>query len=175
MGDRCYCDLTIIGILHPDHTERLAAAIAASSPDDIGGLEKIREALQAGRNHFDYYEVNYAQMDEGLEAELTELRLGYIWHNDAGDEYGPADNYYDAVTGEAAEHCLSNGAICLTLDEIDREGVLENARRWQAFAKEAKFFAPRSNHEFLALATDPNVPKGWFDLAAAPLAEVAEN
>lgn len=167
MGDRCYCNLTLIGILSHEHVSHLAQVLVDAGVDEYGSnAKKVEDALLNGENSFSFYDVNYAQMDSTLQSACTDLKLSYIWHNDSGDDYGEADTYHDARSDEEIEYNLSNSCICLTLEEINREGAVEEARLWEKFSKDVKFFVYKSNHELIAAQAAETLPEGYIELIA---------
>jgi len=170
MGDRCYCTLTLSGILQKEHISLLAGAINGADPADysktIKGLAQLEANIANGQASFDFQDVNYAQMDDDLKATCESLRLSYVWFNEAGDEYEASETYYDARTGEHPEYNLVNGSIGLTLDEIDMPGALEKARHWRDFGKSMIFFVAASNHDLLATEGYADRPQGYLELLA---------
>lgn len=103
-------------------------------------------------------------MDGGLATTLEALCLSWVWHNDAGDEYGPADGFFDARSQESAVYGLINGFIALTLDDLRQDGALEEARKWESFGNEIKLVIYDSNHDLIAKRAKGEIPEGYEGL-----------
>jgi hypothetical protein len=160
MGDRCSCTLRIAGVLKHEHIPLLAKAMDNAGVDG----RQNEDLLKEGKDFFDFYEVNYGSMDQHLQKTLFSLKLSFCWNNDFGDEYGPADLYYDARTGKMAEYSLSNNSICLTLRQIEQDGVLEEAKKWQEFSRTMKLCVAESNHDLVAKVASDQSLRGYLDL-----------
>lgn len=166
MGDRSFCTLKIFGALHISHIDFLAEAIddAGANPMSDGN---IRQSLREGHNVFEFEEVNYAQLDNDLHAAMKALNLSYAWVNDSGDEYDAGVEYFDATSGEEAEYSLSGGDICLTLREIEAEGALDTARRWDRFESQGSLIVYSSQHDLLGRQARGDISQAQVALALA--------
>lgn len=165
MGDRCNCTLVIGGILKHEHFSYLADALEDAGVAEFDeGKTQIINALSSGTDTFEFEEVNYAQMDNDLGKVLAALKLSYTWRNGSGGSYGEGIEIYDARISAWAEYVTSNGYICLTLTEIDKEGAIETARKWDKFITEMKFMPIISNHDLVAKEAAGQLPEGYLPL-----------
>lgn len=165
MGDRCYCTLYLGGILQEKHASHLSKLLIDSYVEDFAGTvdEGVQELLQGTRS-FSFSEVNYGEMEAQLKEGLKSLKLSYIWCNGPGENYGEGGLYYDARTDETAHFNTIDENICLTLDQINAEGILEEAKRWENFASTLRFVVCKSNHDLIAREKAGDLPEGYIDL-----------
>lgn len=174
MGDRCHCSLILRGIIEVKNIPLLAEALIDIYPDEYmdSDTSSLEEDIRKGENSFLFSEVNYAEMDAKVQGIVEALNLSYTWNNGPGDGYDAADTYYDARTGETARYSLRDGEICLTIEEIDKPGVVEEARLWQAFDSQREFMVVESNHDLISLPRKKDAPEGYAELL--PLIDLSE-
>jgi hypothetical protein len=154
MGDRVNCTLYLGGFISSAGAEDLLEAIGQISlgKDDLTGKVAI-----------EFEEVNHAQLDTEIEEQMVASGISWIWVWEAGGEYGEGMSCYDAKTKEHAEFNTSNGSISLTLDEIDQEGAIDTARRWQRFGNDFRMHVYESDHELLGLLRNSAITQEQLD------------
>jgi hypothetical protein len=163
MGDRCNCNLTIGGVLKKEHIPLLTNELIDFDPEDLpNDLAGATKEIANGLNYFSFSRVNYGELPSELRNILHKLKLSYIWSCDAGDSYGPMNTYFDARTGETRDYNALDGEIVLTLEQIEKEGAIEDAKRWAEFSRTLKFIVATSNHEILDLEKNGKLPEGYF-------------
>jgi len=159
MGDRTSCTLHIEGVVDANGLDRLVEALedanASKDPD-------IRQCLLAGDSHSFFHEVNYGEMDSDLSDTLEDLGLSYSWAWDSGDSYSEGITFFDARSGDSEEYATTNGALALTVDDLDNPQTIADIRKWDAFNKRRfVFVVATSQHELLKLAGEGKLPEGY--------------
>lgn len=170
MGDRCYCTLTITGVIgsSEDWTEVMTAI------KDAGTYEHVKVAPPlAGTSEpcqFSFEEVNYAQMDTDLVELLQELGLAYIWSNQAGDDYGPGCVVFDGKDTLYEESLTDNSELFVRLSEVGNAERIATLRTVEALLntleKGTLVYAPSAHSQIEIFANDPEALQGWKDRLA---------
>lgn len=158
MGDRTQCILTIGGWIDVDQVDRLAENL-----DDFGvsfhsfcydkgdeiEIETARDALLAGCAMFEVEEVNYGQIDDDLGVTLAEIGASYTWEWGAGGGYGPGVTFYDAATAQSKSFCYVDGAIMLSLEDLEKDpaATIAEAKRWSGFADKLTLQIAATSHD----------------------------
>lgn len=119
MGDRTSCSLTIWGEVPSDLWSEIELEIDWNDTWKIG--------------HYTFDEVNYGTMDPDLDKALRKAGLSYIWDHDAGYEYGPGTEMYDAETEEFIELPRHEDDLFVAVRDLTKPEVVETVIRWQRF------------------------------------------
>jgi hypothetical protein len=121
MGDRCFCTLTVIGQTDAETWKKIKTLI----DDELYPEEEFEEG------HFGVQDVNYATLPGTICDALIAAKLSYIWESEAGHEYGPEYELYNATNRAFASYCRSDFHITLSLEEAEDPEARAQARVWQ--------------------------------------------
>lgn len=119
MGDRTYTQIEFSGAISEEQGEELLAHLEAQGcavNDPAAGDKMDLAALSAGASFYDS-ECNYAQMEE-IEAWCGENNVSYLKNWEAGGDYGPGLQLFDATTGETVECPALESAPAVPLSEL---------------------------------------------------------
>ena len=168
MGDRCFCSLSIGGLLKKECIPLLAEQLMDAGCDELASdLNESVDYIADGADYFSFADVNYGTMPSELVNVLRDLKLSYIWKNEAGGEYGAEGLCVNAMTGETGTLSFYGDDVCLTLSEIKKEGAFEEAQRWEAFSTSLKLVVASSNHHILELEKSKELPVGYLEAFSA--------
>lgn len=170
MGDRCYCTLTITGVVGSEQDwTTLMTAISEAEPEGRVTIQPPKPG-ESGTNEFSFSEVNYATMDDNLQTALTSLGLAYSWINGQGDDYGNGCVVSDGMGGHYEEALTGDHDLYLILTEAqdaDRLAYLQHLDAlMETIAKGDLLYAPSAHAQLAAFANDPQKLQAWKDRVA---------
>ena len=142
MGDRTHCVLKISGNLGIKDAEKIAKAIYEfDNVPEADTMEAIESHVEATTLDFEFDEVKYGGLDDGLAAALESIPgISYSWWSGATYECADAVVFFDGIRKTRGQFTTdSNGAILLPLEELmGRPDAIAEAKAWEIFAREAR-------------------------------------